>query len=169
MYVSLITAVDENNGIGFKGKLPWKLPEDMAFFRKMTMEHVVLMGRKTFESIGQPLPLRVNLILTRDETYTIPRTLTHTFVVNSFEEAIEITKTVNRQDLFVIGGSEIYQLALPHANRILLTRIHKAFECDSFFPTFDKADWHESIRDTFQSEINQCSVDLITYQRVFKK
>ncbi len=128
--INMILARDKNGAIGYKGSIPWSLPEDMAFFRRVTWEGVVIMGRKTFESIGKPLPHRINVVITRQKDYEAKGCL----VFNDLEEAIERTK--NLGEIFVIGGAELYKKALPLAKVIYVTEIQAEFKADTFFPAF---------------------------------
>lgn len=133
--INIIAAMAKNGVIGNKGQLPWKLGEDMRHFIKVTSGFPVVMGRKTFESIGRPLKDRINIILTRDESYKKDGCLT----LNSIEEVVEKFKDKN---LMVIGGEEIYRQFLPYTDRIYLTYIDKDFEGDTFFPKFiDDEGW----------------------------
>ncbi|OIJ18843.1 hypothetical protein BKP45_15035 [Anaerobacillus alkalidiazotrophicus] len=125
--ISLIVAIGENRVIGFENKMPWHLPADLAYFKKVTTGHTVIMGRKTFQSIGKPLPNRTNVILTRDIHFSAADCL----VIHSVEEALEIGKD---QDIFVIGGAEVYKQFLPFVDRAYITKIHESFSGDTFFP-----------------------------------
>jgi len=139
MIISVIVAASENNVIGKDGGLPWHLPLDMKFFRKKTMGHPIIMGRKTFESIGHPLPDRLNVVITRQEKYSVE----HAVVVSSLKEALRHCEKKNFGEVFVIGGGEIYKSALPLANNIFLTRVHTEIEGDVFFPDIPEFDWKE--------------------------
>lgn len=125
--ISLIVATGENNVIGLNNKMPWHLPADLAYFKRVTTGHAIVMGRKTFESIGRPLPKRTNIILTRDKNFQA----TDCHIIHSVEAALELSK---QDQLFIIGGAEIYKQFLPHADKIYLTHIHQNFEGDTFFP-----------------------------------
>ncbi len=133
--LSLIWAMDRNRLIGSNNALPWNLPADMQWFRKQTMEKPVLMGRKTFESIGKPLPGRENIILTRQPELTIDGC----HVVTSIEEAFGAVPEAD--EIMVIGGSEIYALLLEQADRLYCTTIDAEFEGDAWFPDFDEQAW----------------------------
>ena len=140
--LSLIWAMDKNRLIGSKNQLPWKLPADMQWFRKQTMGKPVLMGRKTFESIGKPLPGRENLILTRQQGLAIEGCR----VVHSLDEAKAAVPDAD--EIMVIGGSEIYALLLPAADKLYCTVIHDLFEGDAWFPELDMKQWrmiHEEV------------------------
>lgn len=139
--VSLLAAAAANGVIGRDNAMPWHLPEDLAHFKRLTLGHPVIMGRRTYESIvaalGRPLPGRTNIVLTRQPGYAAPGCT----VVGSLAAALEATREA--REVFVIGGAEIYRLALPRADRVYLTRIDAAFEGDAFFPPLDPADWRE--------------------------
>lgn len=130
--ITLIAALDKNYAIGKGNTMPWHLPDDLKRFKALTTEKTVLMGRKTFESIGKPLPKRRNVVLTRSEEFTAGGVE----VVHSVEEALKLP------DLFVIGGGEIYTAFLPHATHMNLTLVDTAIEsADAYFPRFDAEDW----------------------------
>jgi dihydrofolate reductase len=137
MIVSMLVAADEKNGIGFQNKLPWHLPADLKYFKKLTLDHHVLMGRKTYESIGKPLVERVNLVLTSDERYTAPGVVT----INSLREGINVAKEANESELFVIGGATVFRESMPLSNLLYLTRIHERFPADTFLPFEISPDW----------------------------
>lgn len=133
--ISLISAADENNAIGFKNDLPWHLPKDMKFFKDKTWGMPIVMGRKSFEGLGKPLPGRLNVVITRREDFKIEGAV----VVHDLEAAIEEAKKANVKEIMVIGGGEIYKLAIEIADTIYLTRVHtKVKEADAFFPEIDK-------------------------------
>jgi dihydrofolate reductase len=136
--VSLIVAMAQNGVIGRANALPWqRLPEDLKRFRAFTLGKPVLMGRKTFESIGRALPGRANLVLTRDRTWSAPGVV----VAHSVEEAL--AQAAGSNELVVIGGAEIYRLVLPFARRIYLTHVHADVPGDTFFPDFDATQWDD--------------------------
>jgi len=138
MILSLIVAVDENNVIGKDNKLPWHLPNDLKYFKNQTWAMPILMGRKTFESIGKPLPGRKSIVITRSRDWKHEGIE----VVHSVEEAIQKAKEFGVKEIFVIGGAEIFQTAFPQASRIYLTRIHHRFDGDVFFPEVSARDWN---------------------------
>ena len=135
MKVSIIVAASANNVIGKDNALPWHLPEDLRHFKKLTTGKPILMGRKTHESIGKPLPNRRNIVLSRDPAFEAPGC----DVVVSVERALELVREV--EELMVIGGSAVYEKLFPLAQRIYLTRIHSVVEGDTFFPPLDNSDW----------------------------
>jgi dihydrofolate reductase len=139
--VSLLAAVAENGVIGRGNHLPWHLPDDLKRFKSLTMGKPILMGRKTFESIGRPLPGRTTLALTRSPEWSCPGAV----IVHSMGEALQ--RAAASQELVVVGGAEVYGLALPSARRIYLTRVHARLEGDTMFPTLDEREWRESARE----------------------
>ena len=138
MLISLIAAAATNNAIGFNNQLLWHLPNDLRFFKNTTWAMPVVMGRKTFESLGsRPLPGRLNIIITRQPNWESAGTVT----VHSVHDAILLAKSHDYKELFIAGGGEIYQSALSVANKIYLTRVHTEREADTFFPVFDTSEW----------------------------
>ena len=137
--LTIIVAAAENNAIGKDNKLIWHLSDDLKRFKSLTNGHHIIMGRKTFESFPRPLPNRTHVVITRQENYTVPEGV---IVVNSLEDAINASK--NDHKPFIIGGGEIYKQAFQFANKIELTRVHKAFEADTFFPKIDPDVWKET-------------------------
>src|SRR5258708_5209104 len=136
MNVSIIAAMGKNRELGFGNKLPWHLPDDLKRFKALTRDHAVIMGRKTFESIGKPLPERKNIIVTRDPGYVVAGAI----VTHSIEEAIK--EAGDDSEIFVIGGAEIYRLALPRANKMYLTFVEAELQADVYFQEFDGAEWN---------------------------
>ncbi len=130
MTLSIIAAVSENHVIGKDNDLVWHLPADLKFFKNKTLGHSLIMGRKTFESFGKPLPKRTSIVVTRQKDYQLP--YDNCFVVHSLQQAIE--RVSKEDEVFVAGGSEIYDQALALAQKLYLTRIHANFEGDTFFP-----------------------------------
>ena len=133
--VIMIAAAAENNALGKDNQLLWHLPDDFKRFKQITTGHPIIMGRKTFESFPSPLPNRQHVVITRQKNYNTPGC----DVVSSLSNAF---KTANKSDeVFIIGGGEIYHLALPYADKIELTRVHAEFEADAFFPKLNLAEW----------------------------
>ena len=158
--VSIIVAVASNGVIGDKNSLLWHIREDMVHFRTTTSGHPVIMGRKTYDSIGRPLPKRTNVVITRDANLTIEGCS----VVHSLEEAIEMFDSA--EEVFVIGGAQIYAQALPFADRIYLTVVGKEYEGDTSFPAFDYAQWTElSKEDYARGEEYEYPFSFITLER----
>ena len=152
--------MDRNRLIGDNNQLPWHLPADLAHFKKSTLNKPILMGRKTYESIGRPLPGRQNIVLTRNKDLKIDGVT----VVNSLEEAIESLKCAT--ELMVIGGSTLYELTLPRAQRMYLSYVDGEFEGDAWFPEFDVSEWviSESVMQK-PDEKNRYGCSFITYER----
>jgi len=147
MKISLIVAMSQNRVIGRDNKMPWHLSADLKRFRAITMNSPILMGRKTFESIGKPLDGRANLILSKQENYQ-PQGC-HVF--QSLESALETAKTLG-DELFIIGGATLYEMTLPLAQKLYLTQIQTEFEGDTFFPNFDLNDWNEITREQIEHD-----------------
>lgn len=148
MKISLIVAVAENDVIGHNNQLIWHLPNDLKQFRRLTTGHCIIMGRKTFDSIGKPLPNRTSIIISRNPDFQIENCIT----VNSLEKAISKAKEIENEEAFVIGGAEIYRLSLPLADKIYLTKVYHDFEGDALFPTIDKTVWQETKREDFETD-----------------
>ena len=143
MRVSILVAVARSGVIGRGGELPWRLPADLRFFKRVTMGHHLVMGRKTWASIGRPLPGRTMVVLTRDPTLEIPGAS----VVHDLPEALALARAAGDTEAFVIGGAEVYALALPLADRLYLTRVHADVEGDVRFPVYDPQEWVEVARE----------------------
>ncbi len=146
--ISLIVAMDERNGIGLNGRLPWHLSADLKRFKELTMGHHVLMGRKTYTSIGRSLPGRIQVVITHDKEFQAENVLT----AESFPAALELAAAGGETEAFVIGGSQIFREALSLAERIYLTRVHAALDADVFFPALDKAHWQETCLSTYPAD-----------------
>jgi dihydrofolate reductase len=161
MSISIIAAMGTNRVIGRGNGLPWNLPADTRFFKETTRGHPVIMGRKTFDTMGKPLPGRRNIVITRRPHLEIPGAE----VVSSLEAALSLVN-VQEEEVFIIGGSEIYEMALAIADRMYLTLIHESFEGDTFFPEFDESDWVVvSRRDREADERNPHAFSFLTYER----
>lgn len=143
MKIALIVAASQNNVIGLDNQLPWHLPEDLQYFKAVTMGKPILMGRKTYDSIGRPLPGRTNIVLTRDPKWSAEGVE----VVNSLDEALAASskacELVGADELMVIGGEQIYRKFLPVANKLYLTRVEAKVEGDAFFPEIDQDQWQQ--------------------------
>ena len=144
--VSIIVAMAKNRVIGNANRIPWRLPNELSLFKKLTMGHHIVMGRKTFESIGRLLPGRTTVIVTRQPDYRFEGAT----VVHSLDDAL--TAAGNDEEVFVIGGAELYRAALPLANRIYLTTVNAAPDGDTHMPEFDAADWREVSSDSFGAD-----------------
>jgi dihydrofolate reductase len=133
--ISLVFAMGRNRVIGSNNSMPWRLPADLAYFKDLTMGSTVVMGRKTFESIGKPLKGRKNIVLTRDRRYIQDGC----FIAHSLEEVLDMTK--GEQETFVIGGAEVYSMFLPYAKKLYMTYIDHEFQGDTYFPEIDYDEW----------------------------
>lgn len=162
----MIAAVAANSVIGKDNDLVWRLPDDMKFFMKKTTGHHVIMGRKNFESLPpkfSPLPNRTNIIITRQRDLNIEGAT----VVNSITAAIEIARSNNESEAFIIGGGEIYELGLDHADTMYISEIKESFEGDAYFPEFDQSKWKEVERINHPiDEKHQYEFDFVTYKKV---
>ena len=151
MNLSLAWAMAQNRVIGRNNSLPWHLPEDLKYFKRITMGKPVIMGRKTYESIGKPLPGRANIVITRNPNVSIEGVR----VVNSLNQAMTLCESIAEIDgiaeAMVIGGAEIYALAMPLADRLYLTEVHAEVEGDATFPEFDRSLWDEVARADFEA------------------
>lgn len=136
--ISLIVAMDQNRVIGKNNKLPWHLPADLQYFKKVTMGHPIVMGRKTFESIGRVLPGRENVIVTRNQEFKAEGCV----VLHDIAQ-IKMFADNHEEEVFVIGGAEIFKEILPFTDRLYITEIHETFEGDTFFPEIDENEWDE--------------------------
>jgi len=140
MIISIIVAMDEQRGIGKEGRLPWHLSADLKRFKSLTMGHYLIMGRKTFESIGRPLPGRTMIIITRNRSYAAEGCL----IAASLKAAMAIAEERGESEAFIAGGGEIFTQALPLADRIYLTLVHAVVEADVFFPEYEPKEWIEA-------------------------
>ncbi len=141
MNISLIVAMDEERGIGKGNQMLWHLPADLRRFKSLTMGHHLIAGRKTYESIGRPLPGRTMIILTRNRNYQVTGYPDQVRLVRSLEQALALAQAAGEDEVFVIGGGEIFAQALPLAQRIYLTNVKARLDCDTFFPPIDPAEW----------------------------
>ncbi len=148
MKISIVVAVSKNNCIGKKGKIPWHIKKDLERFKKITLGHHILMGRKTFESIGRPLPGRINLVLTSNKNYKAKGAI----AFNNPEKAVEFAKENKEKELMIIGGSKVYEYFLPKVDKIYLTKVLKKFDGDAFFPKINSKDWKITFRERHLKE-----------------
>ncbi len=137
MIVSAIVAVAKKKVMGRAGDIPWYLPADLKYFKKVTLDHHIIMGRKTYESIGRPLPKRTNVILTRQPFYIVSNCL----MAQDIEEALSIAYDNGEEEAFIIGGGEIYKLSMPYWDKLYLTEVDLEVEGDTFFPELDMDEW----------------------------
>jgi dihydrofolate reductase len=157
--ISFVVAMDENRAIGKDNDLPWYLPNDLKHFKKTTMGKPIVMGRKTYESIGKPLPGRENIVVTRDQSYEAEGTT----IVHSVDEVLQI----NAEEVCVIGGSEIFKQFLPVADRLYITEIHHTFEADTYFPELNDNEWKEVSRtEGIIDEKNKYPHEFVVYEKI---
>ncbi|WP_207532824.1 dihydrofolate reductase [Desertivirga arenae] len=160
MILSAVVVVDANNGIGKENKLLVHFPADLKRFKKITSGHTVIMGRKTYESMGKALPNRRNIVISRQPGYA----LTDSETTHSLEAGIGLAE--GEEEVFIIGGAEIFRQALPVLNKVYLTHIDKTFDADTFFPELDKNQWHEEDREDHQpDEKTPFSYSFLTYKK----
>lgn len=156
--LTVVVALDKQNGIGVNNQLPWHLPEDLAHFKRVTSGHPILMGRKTFESIGRPLPNRRNIVITRNPSWHHDGVE----VAGSMEQAVALCGS---EVAYVIGGAEIFAAALPWVQHLIVTEIDATFSCDTFLPPIDPAQWIETSRERHHSDKSGLDYAIVTYQR----
>jgi len=160
MIISFIAAMGKNRVIGKDNSLPWKLPADMRHFHDLTLGKPIIMGRKTYESIGKPLPNRTNIIITRDQNYNAEGCI----VVHSIDEALKASE--GNEEVMVIGGAQIYKEILPKANKMYLTIIDADFEGDAFFPEYNIEEWEETAYEEHERDAeNQYDYRFLTMER----
>lgn len=147
IHLYLIAAVAENNVIGTNGDMCWKIKSELQYFKKTTIGYPVIHGRKSFESLGAPLPGRANIVITRNAHYAADGII----VVHSLDDAIALAKDIAAKDgkdgVFIAGGAEIYRAALPRAEKLFLTEVHMAPQGETLFPVFDRSQWRETKRE----------------------
>ncbi|MHB1116749.1 dihydrofolate reductase [Sideroxydans sp.] len=160
MSVSLIVAMAQNRTIGVNNTLPWRCPEDLKHFKALTMGHHMIMGRKTFDSIGKPLPGRTTVIVTRNDALKVEGCL----IAHSLPDAIKLS--TNDDEVFIVGGAEIYAQALPLADTLYITEIQQDVDGDAHFPAFNRNAWQETAREVRnQTEPQALQYHFITYRR----
>ncbi|MCH8618392.1 dihydrofolate reductase [Undibacterium sp. TS12] len=156
--LSIIVATDIKRGIGIDNKLPWHLPADLAHFKRTTSGHPIIMGRKTFESIGRPLPQRRNIVVTRNPEWQ------HQGVETA--PSLEAARSMLTEEMgFIIGGAEIYQQSMAVADQLIVTEIQQEFACDAFFPVINPLIWIETAREEHYSEENNLHFAFVTYKK----
>lgn len=158
--LSLIAAVAENGVIGSDNALPWRLPDDLKRFKKLTLGHPVIMGRRTYESIGRPLPDRRNIVVTRNAAYRAEGCA----IAASLKAAIDACGPAH-EEVFIIGGAQIYAEALPLAQRLYLTEIRRSYAGDARFPDIRRAEWKETAREMHRTE-EGLAFDFAVYDRM---
>lgn len=167
MKLALIVAQSVNRVIGRENKMPWHLPEDLQYFKRVTMGNAIVMGRKTFESIGRPLPGRTNIVVTRNADYQAAGVEVVHDLATALSRAEDLALINGNEELLVIGGSELYHQALPAAERLYLTQVHAEVEGDAFFPALDMHEWQEVGREDYAAdERNPYAYSFLVLDRV---
>lgn len=162
MKISIIVAKAQNNTIGKLNKLLWHLPKDFQYFKKITSGHHIAMGRKTYESIGKPLPNRVSIIISGNQTYHLPKGC---LMAHSLQQAIQIAQQNQEQELFIIGGGMIYSEAIQYADRLYITEVHANLQGDTFFPQLSDR-WSEISRQKHQADHKHAfDFDFVIYEK----
>lgn len=160
--ISLVVAMAENRVIGRGNALPWKISEDLKNFKKITMGKPILMGRKTYASIGRPLPGRTNIVISRDDAFAAEGVK----IAPQLTAALAKARAEDPKEIMIIGGAQIYELALPIADRIYLTEVHETIEGDAWFPKFDRADWRETAREDWPRKDDTPAFSFVTLDRI---
>lgn len=164
--ISAIVAMTEQNVIAYQNHMPWHLPGDLKHFKQLTTGHPVIMGRRTYASIGKPLPHRANIIITRSKAFFVPGCLMVHSITDAIEQAKKIALREGKSEIFVIGGEEIYQQTRAIWQRMYVTIVHHDFEGDTFFPPIDAASWRETKRIAHEAdERNAVPYTFITLDR----
>ena len=144
MNIALIVAMSGDGTIGDKGKIPWHISDDLKRFKRLTMGHPIIMGRKTYESIGKPLPGRTNIVLTQSVDFTAPPGV---LKFDSLDAALDHCRQQGEKLVFIVGGSDVYKQALPHADQLFVTEVHQRLTGDTKFPDYDRSQWIEVARE----------------------
>lgn len=164
MKVSAIVAASKNSVIGSNNEIPWYLQEDFKFFKKTTLNHHIIMGRKTFDSIGRPLPKRTNIVITRNPFFVASGVI----VVNSLEEALLIADKNEETEAFIIGGGTIYKQAFPILDNIYYTEVQTELEGDTYFPEISSGEWQKSIlRFQEANEKNDFDFEIQLFEKIY--
>jgi dihydrofolate reductase len=157
--LTLVVAIDAQGGIGVDNKLPWHLPEDLAHFKRVTLGHPIIMGRKTFDSIGRPLPKRRNIVVTRNPDW-------HHEGVEAVSSLADAIALAGEEPASIIGGAQVFTESMDLADRMIVTEIAHTFKCDTFFPPIDLQRWKETARETHHSDANGYDYAFVTYEKV---
>jgi dihydrofolate reductase len=159
--ISIIVALSENNVIGRDNGLPWRLSADLKRLKALTMGHHIIMGRRTWQSLGKPLPGRVNVVITRDKNFSAEGAV----VVHSLNEALNVSK--DDEEIFIFGGGKVFSEALPLVNRILMTIVHTSIDGDTHFPVLDKKEWKDISRESHSADDkNEFDYSFVTLERI---
>ena len=161
MIISIVVAVGENGVIGRDGSLPWHIPGDLKLFKQITMGKPIIMGRKTWESLERPLPGRPHVVMTRDKNYVATKAQVVHDLDQAFSTASEMAVALGKEEIMVIGGAEIYSLAMARANRLYLTEVALSPHGDAFFPDFDVDQWQEKSRTVYSPSDGETSYSFV--------
>ena len=164
MIRTIIVARADNRVIGRDNQLIWKMPNDLKFFKEKTSGHFVIMGRKSYESLGKPLPNRLNIVITRNTSYAVEGAL----VVHSLQEALKLAENQKQKEVFILGGGEIYKQAFEKelVDKMYITEIKDSFEGDTYFPEYNKDEWREINREEYQADhLNPHDYAFVTLER----
>ena len=160
--INIVVSKASNNVIGAKNDLIWHLPNDLKHFKNITSGHPIIMGRKTFESLGRPLPNRTNIVVTRDQNWSAENIEIET----SLSKAIEAAQKID-QDIYIIGGGNIYKQAMEFADVLYITEVHHEFDGDTYYPEIDSDEWEEVEREDFKKdEKHPYAYSFVTYKRI---
>lgn len=160
MKISIIAAIAQNHAIGLNNQLIWHLPDDLQFFKKTTLNCSIIMGRKTFDSIGKALPKRKNIIISSNLNFKVP----NGFVVKNMQEALTIADS---EEVFIVGGASIYEQSMLIANKMYITKVHHSFKGDTFFPEIDPKVWQVTAQENhFKDEKHAFDFSFITYEKI---
>lgn len=162
MTLSLIAALANNRVIGKNGGMPWHIPEDLRYFKRVTLGKPIIMGRKTFDSIGRPLPGRDNIVVSRNPKLSVEGAR----VTHSLQEALDFATDLPSEEVFVIGGAQLYAAVLPDADKLYLTYVDTDVEGDTFFPAFDRGEWREFERHDHYSDKARLAFSFVVLERV---
>ncbi len=162
--ITIIAAIADNNALGKDNQLIWHLPADLKRFKQVTLNHHIIMGRKTFESLGKPLPNRTSIIITRNKNYKVAGCI----LVNSLEEALKAAE--KDENPYILGGAEIYKQAIEIADKLDITFVHHNFEADAFFPKIDTTIWKETSRQDFKADDkNKYDYSFVSFEKKEKQ
>jgi dihydrofolate reductase len=164
--LSLVCALSRNRAIGINNQLPWHLPRDLAHFKAVTMGHPIIMGRKTFDSIGRPLPGRHNIVVSRQSEWAREGVTVVNNLVDAIACASEVAQSAGQREIMLIGGASLYEQALPLAQRLYLTEVHADISGDAFFPAFSSDEWSEVSREEWPADDkNSLTCAFVVYER----
>ena len=163
MKISIIVAKAKNNVIGKNNQLVWHLSGDLKHFKKTTAGHPIVLGRKTFESMGKPLPNRTSIVITRNKEYSVPE---GHYVAHNFTDALNLAQSKDLGQVFVLGGAEIFEMSLPWVDELIITEVDASPDGDTFFPSLNYSHWEKISEEEFhQDEKNEYNYSIVIYKR----